>query len=72
MKTGHLQNIQSFETSIETGNLQRYDEQSIVCSQIFMLNMAKISSLDMTHFLIFSSMIEKDGFFSKRLTCTDT
>ena len=29
MKIGHLQNIQSFETSIETENLQRYDEQSI-------------------------------------------
>ena len=29
MKMGHLQNIQSFETFIETGNLQSYDEQSI-------------------------------------------
>ena len=29
MKMGHLQNIQSLETSIETGNLQSYDEQSI-------------------------------------------
>ena len=29
MKMGHLQNIQSFETSIETGNVQRNDEQSI-------------------------------------------
>ena len=29
MKMGHLQNIQSFETSIETGNLQTYEEQSI-------------------------------------------
>ena len=26
---GHLQFIQSFETSIETGNLQSYVEQSI-------------------------------------------
>ena len=26
---GHIQNIQSFGTSIETGNLQSYDEQSI-------------------------------------------
>ena len=30
MKMGHLQNIQSFETCIETGNLQSYNEQSIV------------------------------------------
>ena len=29
MKMGHLQNIESFETSIETGNLQSYNEQSI-------------------------------------------
>ena len=28
-KMGHLQNIQLFRTSIETGNLQRYDEHSI-------------------------------------------
>ena len=30
MKMVHLQNIQSFETSIESVNLQSYDEQSIV------------------------------------------
>ena len=30
MKTEHLQNIQLFETSFETGNLQSYDEQSII------------------------------------------
>ena len=30
MKMGHLRNIQSFEICIDTGNLQRYDEQSIV------------------------------------------
>ena len=30
LKIGHLQNIQSFETSIETGNVQSYDEQCIV------------------------------------------
>ena len=71
MKTGHLQNIQSFETSIETRNLRRYGEQSIVFSQIFMLNMTKISYLDMSHFLIFS-MTEKDGFFCESLTCPDT
>ena len=29
MKMEHLQNIQSFETSIESGNLQSYDEQNI-------------------------------------------
>ena len=29
MKMGNLENIQSFETSIENGNLQSYDEQSI-------------------------------------------
>ena len=52
MKIGHLQNTQSFETSIETGNLQRYNKQSIVFSQIFMLNMTKIY-LDMSHFLNF-------------------
>ena len=28
-ENGHLQNIQSFETSVETGNLQSYDEQII-------------------------------------------
>ena len=33
MKMGHLQNILSYETSIETGNLQSYDQQSIdVCN----------------------------------------
>ena len=31
---GHLQNIQSFEAIIETGNLQRYDEQSIDAIQL--------------------------------------
>ena len=72
MKMGHLQNIQSFETSIGTGNLKRYDEQNLVFSQFFMLNMTKTSYLDKSHFLIFSSVIEKDGFFSKSLTCTDT
>ena len=29
MKMGHLQNIQLFETCVETRNLQSYDEQSI-------------------------------------------
>ena len=29
MKMGHLQNIQPFEISIETGNLGSYDEQGI-------------------------------------------
>ena len=27
---GYLQNIQSFEASVETGNLQSYEKQSIV------------------------------------------
>ena len=27
---GYLQNIQSFEISVETGNLQSYEKQSIV------------------------------------------
>ena len=27
---GYLQNIQSFESSVETGNLQSYEKQSIV------------------------------------------
>ena len=30
MKMGHLQNIQSFETSIKNGSLQSYDEQGII------------------------------------------
>ena len=30
MKMGHLQNILSFETSIETGNLQSYEVRSTV------------------------------------------
>ena len=30
MKMGYLQNIQSFETSAETGNLQSYEKQSIL------------------------------------------
>ena len=30
MKVGFLQNIQSFETSVETGNLQSYEKQSIL------------------------------------------
>ena len=29
MKMGQFQNIQSFETCIETGNLRSYDERSI-------------------------------------------
>ena len=29
IKMGYLKHIQSFETSIETGNLQSYDKQSI-------------------------------------------
>ena len=29
MKRRHLQNIQSFETSTESGNLQGYDEQTV-------------------------------------------
>ena len=29
MKMRHLQNVQLFETCIETGNLQSYDEQSM-------------------------------------------
>ena len=40
--------------------------------QIFMLNMTKISYLDMSHFLIFSSMREKDGFLGKNLIFSDT
>ena len=32
---GHLQNIQSSETSIETGNLQSYEEQSIGANSQF-------------------------------------
>ena len=30
MKVGYLQNIQSFETSVETGNLQSYEKLSIL------------------------------------------
>ena len=30
MKVGYLQNIQSFETSVETGHLQSYEKQSIL------------------------------------------
>ena len=30
MKMGYLQNIQSFETSVEIGNLQSYEKQSIL------------------------------------------
>ena len=30
MKVGYLQNVQSFETSVETGNLQSYEKQSIL------------------------------------------
>ena len=29
---GHLQNIQSFETSVETGNMQSYEKQSILAA----------------------------------------
>ena len=32
MKMGYLQNIQSFETSVETGNLQSYEKQHTDCS----------------------------------------
>ena len=39
---GHLQNIQSFETAIETGNLEGYDEQSI--HKIFIFGMTYTAS----------------------------
>ena len=32
MKMGYLQNIQSFETSVETGNMQSYEKQSILAA----------------------------------------
>ena len=39
-----LQNIQSFETSIETGNLQSYEEQSTVSFQ-FITNIIPIKRM---------------------------
>ena len=32
MKVGCLQNIQSFETSVETGNVQSYETEHTDCS----------------------------------------
>ena len=37
MKMGYLQNIQSFETSVETGNLQSYEKQSILTAVILFI-----------------------------------
>ena len=44
MKVGYLQNIQSFETSVETGNLQRYEKQSILTAVKVTLQLEQVPS----------------------------
>ena len=52
MKMGHLQNIQSFETSVETGNLQSYEKQSILTAVKVTLQLATASSLPPPPFML--------------------
>ena len=44
MKVGYLQNIQSFETSVETGNLQGYEKQSILTAVKVTLQLEQVPS----------------------------
>ena len=44
MKVGYLQNIQSFETSVETGNLQSYEKQSILTAVKVTLQLEQVLS----------------------------
>ena len=44
MKMGYLQNIQSFETSVETGNLQSYEKQSILTAIKVTLQLEQVPS----------------------------
>ena len=44
MKVGYLQNIQSFETSVETGNLQSYEKQSILIAVKVTLQLEQVPS----------------------------
>ena len=43
MKVGYLQNIQSFETSVETGNLQSYEKQTAVKVTLPILTAVKVT-----------------------------
>ena len=44
MKVGYLQNIQSFETPVETGNLQSYEKQSILTAVKVTLQLEQVPS----------------------------
>ena len=44
MKVGYLQSIQSFETSVETGNLQSYEKQSILTAVKVTLQLEQVPS----------------------------
>ena len=44
MNVGYLQNIQSFETSVETGNLQSYEKQSILTAVKVALQLEQVPS----------------------------
>ena len=44
MKVGYLQNIQSFETSVETGNLQGYEKQSMLTAVKVTLQLEQVLS----------------------------
>ena len=44
MKVGYLQNIQSFETSVETGKLQSYEKQSILTAVKVTLQLEQVPS----------------------------
>ena len=44
MKMGYLQNIQSFDTSVETGNLQSYEKQSILTAVKVTLQLQHVPS----------------------------
>ena len=44
MEMGYLQNIQSFETSVESGNLQSYEKQSILTAVKATLQLQQVPS----------------------------
>ena len=52
MKMGYLQNIQSFETSVETGNLQSYEKQSILTAVKVTLQLQQVSSHPPSPFML--------------------
>ena len=60
---GYLQNIQSFETSVETGNLQSYEKQSIVTAVKVTLQQVPSPPPFMLQLLIIVPMALNDSDF---------